>query len=192
MAASCPLGDQTGKSGGRVRQGSIPPINGVLTAPGTVWPQPVRTISRARRPIFPASGSTSVSRTRSSRKSTRRRGGSDGATQRPMALWRRNSAPGQRLRAMLVKRWPKIRSRCLFPATGSWRPAVRLAVFPRRAARRPRSACLRWRALISSRRDRLSNLWGSEMCALRPRIRVPRRDYLTTARHKSFDWLGPL
>jgi hypothetical protein len=41
-AASCPLGDQTGKSGGRVRQGSIPPINGVLTAPGTVWPQPVR------------------------------------------------------------------------------------------------------------------------------------------------------
>jgi hypothetical protein len=89
------------------------------------------------------------------------------ATQRPMAIWRRNSAPGQRLRAMLVKRWPKIRSRCLFPATGSWRPAVRLAVFPRRAARRPRSACLRWRALISSRRDRLSNLWGSEMCALR-------------------------
>ena len=30
------------------------------------------------------------------------------------------------------------------------------------------------------------------MCALRPRIRVPRRDYLTTARHKSFDWLGLL
>ena len=64
--------------------------------------------------------------------------------------------------------------------------------FPRQAVRRPRSACSRWRALISSRHHRLSNLLGSETCALRPGIRVTRRDYLTTARHKSFDWLGLL
>ena len=31
--------------------------------------------------------------------------------------------------------------------------------FPRQAVRRPRSACSRWRALISSRHHRLSNLW---------------------------------
>jgi methylated-DNA-[protein]-cysteine S-methyltransferase len=31
------------------------------------------------------------------------------------------------------------------------------------------------------------HLLGSEMCALRPRIRVTRRDCLMTARHKSFD-----
>jgi hypothetical protein len=85
-------------------------------------------------------------------------------------LW--HSGEGTRRRARGGARcWSsdgqKIRSRCLFPATGSWRPAVRLAVFPRRAAPRPRSACSRYRALISSRRDRLSNLWGSEMCALR-------------------------
>jgi hypothetical protein len=40
-----------------------------------------------------------------------RRGRSDGATRPPMALWRRNSAPGQRPRAMSVKPWPRIRWR---------------------------------------------------------------------------------
>jgi hypothetical protein len=41
----------------------------------------------------------------------RRRGGSDGATRRLMALWRRNSAPHLRPRAMSVKPWPGISSR---------------------------------------------------------------------------------
>jgi hypothetical protein len=48
-------------------------------------------------------------RTLSSSKSMLRRGGSDGAARRPMAPWRRNSAPGQKLRAMSVKPWPRIR-----------------------------------------------------------------------------------
>jgi transposase-like protein len=37
-----------------------------------------------------------------------------------------------------------------------------IALFPRRAVRRPRSACLSWRAFTSSHRDRLSDLSRSE------------------------------
>ena len=40
------------------------------------------------------------------------------------------------------------------------RRGVRLAVFLRQAARRPRSGCSRWRAFGSSQRDRHSNLSG--------------------------------
>jgi methylated-DNA-[protein]-cysteine S-methyltransferase len=50
----------------------------------------------------------------------------------------------------------------IIPATGSWQPAVRLVVFPRRAVRRPRSACLSWSAFTSSHRDRFSDLSRSE------------------------------
>jgi O-6-methylguanine DNA methyltransferase len=46
----------------------------------------------------------------------------------------------------------------IIPCHRVWRQAARLVVFPRQAARRPRSACSRWRAFISSQRHRHSNL----------------------------------
>jgi hypothetical protein len=60
---------------------------------------------------FSGFSSTSAGRTLSSSKSMLQRGGSDGAARRPMVPWRRNSAPGQTLRGMSVKPWPRIRWR---------------------------------------------------------------------------------
>jgi hypothetical protein len=80
--------------------------------PGAPTPEVAEAVAavnlRARRRIFPASGSTSASRIRSSSASTPRRGGSHGVTRRPTALWRMNSVPGLRPRAMSVKPWPEI------------------------------------------------------------------------------------
>ena len=115
-------------------------------------------ISRARRRIFPVSGSTSPSRTRSSNASTRRLDGSGGAAQRHTVPWRRNSGPDRKPRVMLARPWRGIRWPFSSLATGSWRLAAKLVVFLRPAARRPRDACSRWRAFTSGQRHRHSNL----------------------------------
>ena len=56
---------------------------------------------------FPASGSTSATRTRSSGKFMTQRDGSAGAKRQPMGHWRRTSAPVRRLRATSGRRWRK-------------------------------------------------------------------------------------
>ena len=56
--------------------------------------------------------------------------------------------------------------------TGYWRREVRLVVFPRQAARRPRSACSRWREFTSSQRQRRSNLFGFKAAVPRGQLAI--------------------
>ena len=85
--------------------------------PGAPTPEVVETIAAAKR--YFAGEETDFSalkldlgeRTRSSRGSTPRRAGSDGAIRPPTARWRRSSAPGRKSRAMSARPWRAIRWR---------------------------------------------------------------------------------